>query len=490
MNTMIVHADRGSQKISRHIYGHFAEHLGRCVYEGLWVGPDSPIPNTRGIRNDVVAALTRLRMPNLRWPGGCFADTYHWRDGVGPYESRPPMLNIHWGGTLENNHFGTHEFLDLCGMLGCEPYICGNVGSGTVQEMAQWLEYITAPAGSPMAELRRRNGREEPWPLTYWAVGNENYGCGGYMRPQQYADEYRRYQTYCGNYSGRKLYKVAGGQLAPWNEIVMREAGPQMDGLSVHYYTTPVSAQKRGTATAFDTDMWFATLKAAAAIEDFMVETEGIMDHYDPARRIGMVMDEWGTWYDVEPGTNPSFLYQQNTMRDAVVAGLSLNIFNAHAARLHMANIAQLANVLQSLVLTDGPRMLRTPTYHVFQMYAPHQDATLLPVECDIGAIDAAGTALPRVSVTASRDAAGLIHLSLVNLHPDEPAAIRCEIRGAEAARVSGRILTGTAMNAHNTFAAPDAARPVEFTGVTVARGALSATLPAHSVAMLEIAGG
>jgi alpha-N-arabinofuranosidase len=451
------------------------------------VGEDSPIANTRGIRNDVLSALQRLKMPNLRWPGGCFADTYHWKDGIGPRASRPPMINTHWGGTVENNHFGTHEFLDLCGMLGCEPYICGNVGSGTVQEMAQWLEYLTA-RGGPRADLRRKNGRDEPWPLTWWSVGNENNGCGGNMRPQYYADEYRRFQTYCGNHSGARLYKVACGALAEWNEIMMREAGPCMDGLSVHYYTAPVGVKTPGTALAFDENVWWATMAAARGIEAFMEETERIMDRHDPSHRVGLVLDEWGAWHGVEPGTNPSFLYQQNTVRDAVVAGMTLNIFNTHAARLHMANIAQLVNVLQAVALTDGPRMLLTPTFHVFEMYVPHQDATLLPMRCESEPVGGAGASTPRLSASASRDVEGRIHVSLVNLHPAEPAAIRCEIRGADVKGVRGRILTGPAMSSHNTFDRPNAVHPVAFDGAVIEHGALAAVLPARSVTMLELA--
>ena len=489
MTKLTIHADQGETTISRHVYGHFAEHLGRCVYEGLWVGADSPIPNTRGIRNDVVAALKKLNMPNLRWPGGCFADTYHWRDGIGPREKRPSIVNVHWGGTTESNHFGTHEFMDLCEMLGCEPYVCGNVGSGTVQEMAEWLEYITMPGKSPMADLRRKNGRQEPWPLKYWAVGNENWGCGGNMRPQYYADEYRRFQTYCRHFGGGKLYKVACGNLEDWNEVLLKEAGWCMDGLSVHYYTmTGTWDGSKGSATQFTGNQWFSTLKRAADVEGFINRTKEQMDRYDPQKRIGIIMDEWGTWFDVEPGANPGFLYQQNTMRDAVMAGLSLNIFSRHADRVHMANIAQTVNVLQAMVLTDGPRMLCTPTYHVFEMYKVHQDATLLPVRMEGEEYRCGDGRLPKVHASASRDKAGKVHVSLVNLHPEEPAEVACDVRGASVKRAAGRVLTGAAMNAHNTFDRPDAVHPEPFDAVAVSKGALTVKLPARSVTVLELA--
>jgi alpha-N-arabinofuranosidase len=488
MNTLQIDAAAGQHRICRHIFGHFAEHLGRCIYEGIWVGTESPIPNTRGMRSDVIEALKRLKMPNLRWPGGCFADTYHWKDGIGPRQQRPSIVNVHWGGTTESNHFGTHEFLDLCELLGCEPYICGNVGSGTVQEMSEWLEYITMGGQSPMADLRRRNGRAEPWNITYWAVGNENWGCGGNMTAEHYANEYRRYQTYCRRFGGGKLYRVACGHEDPWNETAMRLAANYMDGLSVHYYTVPGPWSKKGSATNFSADDWFTTLRKALGLEDFINRTGAIMDRWDPQRRIGMVVDEWGTWFDVEPGTNPGFLYQQNTIRDALVAGVSLNILGAHADRVHMANIAQTINVLQAMILTDGARMLCTPTYHVFEMYKVHQDGMLLPVklQCDPYAAD--GESIPQVHALASRDADGKVHLSVCNLHVEKPAQLSCELRGANATKVSGRVLCGSAMNALNTFDKPDAVRPEQFDGAVLRGGALTVKLPPHSVAVLEIA--
>ncbi len=488
MNKIVINADQGAQKISKHIYGHFAEHLGRCIYEGLWVGEDSPIPNTRGIRNDVVAALSKLEMPNLRWPGGCFADTYHWKDGIGPRSQRQDMVNVFWGGVTESNHFGTHEFMDLCSMIGTEPYICGNVGSGTVREMSEWLEYITMPGSSPMARLRRANGREDPWDLKYWAVGNENWGCGGNMTAQQYAWEFRRYQSYCRHLGGKQLYKIACGQGDDWNDVVMREAAKFMDGLSVHYYTFAEKWERKGAATGFPASEWYSTMKNALGIEDFIDRTATIMDRYDPAKRVGMIMDEWGTWYDVEPGSNPGFLYQQNTIRDAVVAGLSLNVFNRHADRVHMANIAQTVNVLQAMILTEGPKIVLTPTYHVFEMYKVHQDATLLPLVLDCDRIEEA--ALPAVSASASRDAKGRTHLSLCNLHIEKEAELEVELRGLPAALkgASGRIVAAPTMDGRNDFAAPNRVVPKAFEGAKVEGGKLKLRLPPMSVAVLELA--
>ena len=502
MHKVIVNADLGQQKISKHIYGHFAEHLGRCVYEGLWVGEDSPIPNTRGFRNDVVEALKKLNIPNLRWPGGCFADTYNWKDGIGPREKRPSMINVHWGGTVENNHVGTHEFLDLCEMLGCEPYIAGNVGSGTVREMAEWLEYITMPAQSPMADLRRKNGREQPWPIQFWGVGNENWGCGGNMRAEYYADLFRQYQSYCRHYTpGQKLYKVACGLTNDWNDTLMREAARFMHGLSIHYYTVNGTWDKKGSATDFAVADWQLTMQKAANIEDFIKQTAAIMDRYDPAKRVGIVMDEWGTWFDVEPGTNPGFLYQQNTIRDALVAGLTFNVFHNHADRVQVANIAQTVNVLQAMVLTDGERMLLTPTYHVFEMFKVHQDATLLPTTVQaeeyvaargmVGTAGAGGTttlsSTPQISASASRDADGVVHLSLCNLHHADAADVKCDLRGMTASDVTGRILTAPAMNAMNTFEQPNAVEPTSFNGAKITATSLAVTLPARSVVVLKL---
>jgi alpha-N-arabinofuranosidase len=330
-NNLVIHADRGGSQISRHIYGHFAEHLGRCIYDGVWVGPESKIPNVRGIRTDIVEALRKIRIPVLRWPGGCFADEYHWRDGVGPVDSRPRLVNTHWGGVIETNRFGTHEFMDLCEQLGCEPYICGNVGSGTVREMQDWVEYLTFNGRTAMADLRRAHGREKAWPVRFWGVGNESWGCGGNMRPEFYADQFRRYATYCRNLGGNKLYKIACGAHDVdynWTEVLMREAAKYMDGLSLHYYVSPETWEHKGSATRFDESEWFAIMKKILLLDGMIANHSKIMDRFDPERRVGLIIDEWGAWYDVEPGTNPGFLYQQNTLRDALVAGTALNILN------------------------------------------------------------------------------------------------------------------------------------------------------------------
>jgi len=493
MTTLTINADLGKQTINPHIYGHFAEHLGRCIYGGIWVGEDSPVPNTRGIRNDIVAALRQLNIPNLRWPGGCFADEYHWQDGIGPREDRPTMVNTHWGGVTENNHFGTHEFMDLCEQLGCEPYICGNVGSGTVSEMQQWVEYITFDGRSPMADLRRNNGRQEPWRLKYWGVGNENWGCGGNMRAEYYADEYRRYQTYVRNFGANVIYKIACGPNGAdyhWTEVLMQQAlrrGTRyiMDGLSLHFYT---SFREAGhSATQFDEGGWFAVLQKALLMDELVSKHATIMDRYDPEKQVGLMVDEWGTWYPVEPGTNPGFLYQQNSLRDALVAGLTLNIFNQHSDRVRMANIAQTINVLQAMILTEEEKMILTPTYHVFEMYKVHQGATLLPLDLDCDPYQFGQAAIPAVSASASRDQAGQVHLTLCNLNPQETISLSGQIRGLSASSVSGRILTAAEITAHNTFDQPDTVQPAPFAGASLTQAGLSITLPAKSVVVLSL---
>ncbi|WP_438446117.1 alpha-N-arabinofuranosidase [Gorillibacterium sp. sgz5001074] len=484
--------DRTKGKINRAIYGHFAEHLGRCIYEGIWVGKDSPIPNTDGIRDDVAAALKNLNIPVLRWPGGCFADEYHWQDGIGPAEQRPRMINTHWGGTVENNHFGTHEFFRLCELIGAEPYVNGNVGSGTVYEMQQWVEYMTFDGESPMANLRKANGREQPWKMRYFGVGNESWGCGGNMRPEYYADEYRRYATYVRNYGDNKVYKIACGASDfdyNWTEVLMREAGRFMDGLSLHYYTLPTGVWKdKGSATEFGEAEWFTTLKRTLRMDELLTQHSAIMDKYDPDQRVGIIVDEWGTWYNVEPGSNPGFLYQQNTMRDALVAGINLNLFHHHCERVHMANIAQTVNVLQAMILTEGGKMILTPSYHVFEMFKVHQDAEHIPVEIESPLYTFGEESIPQLSVSCSKDAAGKLNLSVCNLHHAEGATLRVELSGTAAySAAEGRILAHAELNAYNTFAEPGKVQPEALRSIRLENGVLTAELPAASVAVITL---
>jgi alpha-N-arabinofuranosidase len=489
MNRIIIETETSRGTISRHIYGHFAEHLGRCIYDGICAGK-LDVPQTRGVRNDIIKALKHIKIPNLRWPGGCFADDYHWMDGIGPCENRPYSINTHWGNVLENNHFGTHEFLDLCEQLECEPCICGNVGSGTVKEMKQWVEYLTFNGESTLVDLRKKNGRDKPWKIKYWGVGNENWGCGGKMRPEYYADLYKQYANYLLNFGDNKLYKIACGPnraMYHWTEVLMREAGNMMDGLSLHYYTVTGKMFQRGTATQFTEKEWFMMMKRSLFVEELIKKHSAIMDQYDPEGRVALIIDEWGTWHDVEPGTHPRFLYQQNTLRDALVAGIHLNIFNQYCQRVKMANIAQTVNVLQALILTDGKKMLLTPTYHIFDMYKVHHDAELLPLFLDSDSYQYGEETTLSLNASASRGSDGRVHISICNLDPHKENSFPIILRGLNVRSVSGQILTASEMNSHNTFDNPDTIRPVEFKVGEIKNSQIQIKLPAKSVVTLSI---
>ena len=471
-------------KISKNIYGHFSEHLGRCIYQGLYVGEDSPIPNVKGMRTDVVQALKKIGVPVLRWPGGCFADEYHWEDGIGPKETRKRMVNTNWGGVVEDNSFGTHEFLELCSQIGCEPYINANVGSGTVREMAEWVEYLNSEGDSTVVKKRWANGRKEPWGVKFWGVGNENWGCGGNMRPEYYADEFRRYQTYCRNYGDNKLCRIACGPSVDdynWTAVMMERAGEYMDALTLHYYTVPGPWHDKGSATEFNEEDYARTLRLALRMEELVSNHLQIMNRYDPKHRVGLIVDEWGTWFNVEPGTNPGFLYQQNTMRDAQVAALTLNIFNAHADRIVMANLAQTVNVLQSVILTEGDKMVLTPTYHVFDLYKAHQEGTLVPVHVDA---DDSAEGVKRVSASASLKG-DVLTVTLANTSATESCEVPISLCGTKPAKAEGRVLAGE-MHAKNDFSAsPVAIAPL--TSITLSSDEVRVTLPACSVAEITI---
>lgn len=491
MLKMVINADIKKGKINKNIYGHFSEHLGRCIYEGIWVGEDSDIPNIKGYRTDVVEALKKLKVPVLRWPGGCFADEYHWMDGIGPKDKRPCMINTHWGGVTENNHFGTHEFMEFCEMIGAEPYICGNLGSGTVQEMQQWVEYITFDGKSPMADLRRANGKDEPWKLKYFGIGNENWGFGGNMRPEYYADLYKRYATYVRDFGDNKIYKIACGPSSDdyrWTEVVIKEAGHLMGGISLHHYTLPTGSWTiKGSSTEFDEGGWFKTLKRTLYMEELVTKHSTVMDKYDPEKKVGLIVDEWGAWYDVEPGTNPGFLYQQNTLRDALIAGINLNIFNNHCDRVQMANIAQLVNVLQAVILTEGEKMLLTPTYHVFDMYKVHQDAQLLSVDFENTYYTYDGEEIPEINVSSSMDDEGKIHISVCNLNPFDDKEINLEIRGVNVSSISGKVLSADKINAMNTFENSNNVKIDVLKNSELINNVAKCIIPSKSVVVLEI---
>lgn len=489
MSSITIDAARKKSKIDRDIYGHFSEHLGRCIYNGIYVGKNSKIPNENGMRKDVVEALRNIQIPVLRWPGGCFADEYHWKDGIGPKEARKKMVNTNWGGVTEDNSFGTHEFMELCRQLGCQPYVNGNVGSGTVQEMSEWVEYMNFEGLSPMTELRKANGHAEPWGVKYFGVGNENWGCGGNMRPEYYADLFRRYQSFARNYGENKLFRIACGPNGDdynWTDKILASAAPFMDAITLHYYTVPGTWAEKSAATCFDEKEYYETLKKALFMEELISNHTQIMNKYDPKHRIGLIVDEWGTWLKVEPDTNPGFLYQQNTMRDALVAALTLNIFNQHSDRVVMANIAQVVNVLQSVILTEGDKMLLTPTYHVFDLYKVHQDAELVDSYVETAKVGNKDEEFPQLSVSASMDEKGVLHITAANAALTGSEPVECHILNKNLSSVSGRVLTG-AMDAHNTFDAPTAVKPVPFENVAVKGDVLTFVMPACSVVEITV---
>lgn len=490
MAKLFINSEVKKKKINKAIYGHFSEHLGRCIYEGIFVGVDSPIPNVNGMRLDVVEALREMNIPVLRWPGGCFADEYHWKDGIGSKETRKKMINTHWGGVMEDNSFGTHEFMELCRQLGCETYINGNVGSGTVQEMSEWVEYMTFDGISPMAKLREENGSKETFPVNYFGVGNENWGCGGNMRPEFYADEYRRYQTYVRNYnSNKKIYKIACGANVDdysWTEKLMKVAGNYMDGLSLHYYTIPTGDwEKKGSATEFSQEEYYKTLKKTWFMEELIHQHGAIMDIYDPKKRVGMIIDEWGTWYDVEPGTNPGFLYQQNTMRDALVAAINLNLFNENCDRVHMANLAQLVNVLQAVILTEGEKMVLTPTYHVFEMFKHHQDSMLIDSELICPNIETESGTMDSISKSVSMDKEGRLHITLANLWADKNEEIEISLGRNDIKSVKGEYITGD-IHDKNEFEETRVIKKI-FTDLKQSKNQLLLNLPSCSIVHMTI---
>ena len=493
-----VHVDEPGPVIDRHIFGHFAEHLGRCIYDGLWVGEHSPVPNVRGWRSDLVAALKQIRVPNLRWPGGCFADDYHWREGIGPREKRPRRINAHWGGVVDDNAVGTHEFLDLCELLGCEPYLAANVGSGSPREVREWVEYCNAAAGT-LADERAANGRREPWKVRLWGIGNETWGCGGNMTAEQYAPEYRRFATYTRDFPAAPLYRIASGARNDdfhWTDVLMRETfkfplgGPLLQGLSLHYYTVPGDWEHKHRASPFDDGGWKAVMALGWKMEAIVRGHRAVMDRYDPAAKTALVVDEWGSWYAPEPGTNPGFLYQQQTVRDGVLAALTLNIFINHCERVRVANLAQIVNVLQAVALTEegGGRLVLTPTWDVLGLYAAHQGARRLSLHSDAAVSTHEGLEYPNVSATASLAADGSVNLTLCNTDPVAPVEIKLTLTGRPLGLQAAHVLATPVLTTCNTFDQPRAVTTRPLDGVRMEGDHVTFTLPPGSVAALRFA--
>jgi alpha-L-arabinofuranosidase len=490
--TLAVSVDTNSPrpKIDRNIYGQFAEHKGRLIYDGIWVGEDSAIPNTRGIRNDVVAALKRIHVPVVRWPGGCFGDLYHWRDGIGPREARPRRRDVY--GQVESNQFGTHEFMDFANLIGAEPYLSVNVGSGSPQEANEWLEYMTDTEGS-LAELRRQNGRSDPWKLKYVGIGNEMWGCGGFMRPEYYIDNLRRFSFFVSDPSRFLIASGPAGDDYSWSKALMQSATSYplhadtpirlFQGISLHYYIFPEGGWEpdHGRATDFSESEWFSTLRAALRMDRLLTEHSSVMDLYDTNKAVALVVDEWGTWYASTSGASSGL--QQSSLRDALVAALIFNIFHRHTDRVKMANISMMVNVFQAMILTDKNNMLLTPTYHVFDLYQPFQDATPYPTTISDSTFEVTNNSLISVDVSAARGKDGKLYLALVNLDPSRPADVMTTLTGI----AQGRIITAPHMDSHNTFEAPDSVQPAPYAGTTDSRGKIHFLLPEKSVAVVSI---
>jgi alpha-N-arabinofuranosidase len=473
-------------EIDRHIYGQFSEHLGKGIYEGIWVGENSKIPNIRGYRKDVVEALRKIHVPVIRWPGGCFADLYNWRDGIGPRAKRPVRINTHWGGVTEDNSFGTHEFMDFSELVGADPYVSINVGSLSPYDAAQWVEYMTSDEKSSLANERRRNGRARPWQLKYLGIGNETWGCGGDMSGDYAASVNARYSAFVNAPASMGMIKIASGASGNIGDpeaftAAMMKGGGRLQALSFHYYAMPM-AQPRGPATGFSEAQWANELTLALKMEGYVSKVSAVMDKYDPDKKVGLYVDEWGSWYDQEPGSHPGFLYQQNSLRDAEVAALSLNIFQRHTDRVKLAAIAQMVNVLQAMILTDKNRMLLTPTYHVFDMYQPFMGAVPYPASVSGPDYVQGDNHMPMVDVSAARTRDGKLVLSIVNTNPGHAVQVVTNLTGS----AHGHILTAFSMDAHNTFDAPNMVHPLPFQSSTQ-DGKMSFDMPSKSVAVVTL---
>jgi alpha-N-arabinofuranosidase len=479
---ILIRSDVETGLVRPAFHGQFAEHLGSCVYGGLWVGKNSSIPNINGYRQQAVEYLRELGVPVLRWPGGCFADDYHWRDGIGPAEKRPKRVNIHWGGYVEDNSFGTHEFMGLCKLIGAEPYLAGNVGSGSPHELGDWIEYCNYPSGSTLSDERAANGSPQAFGVRLWGVGNESWGCGGLMTPEEYSNEFRRFSVYIREFGGVKPFRVACGPNrndVRWSRGVMdgfRRAVPE--GFSMHYYENG-----KDQATNFTPQNMDEQLSEFSKLEQAIIQQRALLDSYPGGSNVGLIVDEWGVWDRIPEEDEAKYgrLWQQSTMRSALGAALGLNIFNRQADKLYMCNIAQVMNVLQSVLLTDGPKgrhCIRTSTYYAFDLFKPHRSKTAVKVETS-------GSSPRDLSVSASKGPGQLV-VTFVNPRPDRDIQAACSLQGTRAAGGSARILQDPDWNAANTFDNPNRLVPKTHPA-TVEGTSLKVDLPRLSVVTVEL---
>jgi alpha-N-arabinofuranosidase len=495
--------------ISPDIYGHFIEHIGGVIYDGVWVGRDSAIPNTQGIRTALIDKLKQIKAPMIRWPGGCFADSYDWTDGVGPNRPRrtnfwidefdKSRLNSKWVQMYDTDAFGTDEFLHFCKLSGAEPYLAANVRSLPALQLDRWVEYCNSPAGSTtLSELRAKGGAVEPYNVKLWGIGNESWGCGGDFTPQDYASEFRRYTAWVPQY-GLPLQFIASGPSGndlAWTKAFFEKmysmGDHKISGWSVHYYAWNLSRGKstdwvdaKGDALQFDIADWYELFQQGFQIEKIIEDQWAAIGEYDEHHEIKLVIDEYGPWYRKGTEVSPeAIISQQVTLRDALFTAFTLDIFNRHADKVSMAACAQLINCLNSLFLAHEDKFVVTPNFYVFDMYSAHQGGQSLRAEFSS----------PQVVYMRDGKAAGFwglngsasvkgktLTLTVVNADASSPREAQIILRGASVSDAKAKILSGPDIHAHNTFEHSQIMGPsssvVEYAG-----SSLHFTFPAASV--------
>lgn len=497
MNRITLDFSSSRGTIAPELYGHFAEHIGGVFYDGLWVGEDSGIEHIHGFRKSIVDSFKRIAPPVLRWPGGCFAETYNWRDGIGPRASRPRRINWwhYCDGRVEPNEVGTHEFMALCRLVGAEPYIAANMTSISPLQVRDWMEYCNMPAGATtLADERAMNGDTEPFGVRYWGIGNENWGGGGQMTPERCADEFIRFTTVCRPLAPLKMRYImcgANGHDLDWTRRLMKQwsGRPWHEtrawGMSVHYYTNALSGKDD---VNFDEKGWYDELFRADYMRRIIDDHRAVMDDYDPDRRLKLVVDEWGNWHI--DGTGPSKGYnlfeQQSNMRDAQVAALTLNLFNNRCDVVGMANVAQLCNNLHSLYLAGGHSMVETPNYHVFDLYQGHKGGRHVKLTVEARVIESERyDPLKLISASASVKN-GVLTLTVANMDLTASADVRLSaLGGSIAGKGTLRVLHHSDPMTCNTFDNPHAVVPQAWEIILDDDAVI--TLPAASVAALTV---
>jgi alpha-N-arabinofuranosidase len=514
--------------ISPEIYSHFIEHLGGVIYDGVWVGEGSKIPNTRGIRNSFIDMMRAVKAPVLRWPGGCFADSYDWHDGIGPRSKRRARAAF-WG-QQDSNEYGLHEFMQTCRLIGCKPYLAANLRTQPARDFYEEIEYCNAPSGklpshsaapaavNGLAALRAANGDTEPFHVDLWGVGNETWGCGGNLTPEEYAAEFRRFTAWTPSYSNEPLRFVAvgpNGDDVQWTQRLFKAlyANPErrkLWGLSVHYYTSG-GAEKfaTGDALQFTDGEFYDLLTRGSLMEKIVNDHWGAMGNDPRQPSVKLVVDEWGAWYGKGTELTPDYhLSQQSTVRDALLTGITFDIFQRHADKVAVAAVAQSVNCLHSLMLTQGDKVALTPTFNVFKMYLPHQGATAVRAEFTASSIDNPlgnkpvqvggnsyiGELAPVKTLAGLSGSASIpagqprqLTLTVVNPHIDRPMTTEILVRGASIASAKGTVLASRDIHDHNDFSQPDAVKAVAASFGPPTNGCLIHTFAPASVTAIQI---